>query len=553
VPELCLVLDTRLRVVAATDPYLAAIGRRREDILGRDVFDVIPDSAETPGATGAPNLRASLRRVRRTGAPDTMAVCRHDVRRPPAEGGGFEERYWSPVNVPLLDEHGCLQYIVHRVDDVTDFVRLQVHDTEQEALTGELRERLERMRTEILLRSSELEQANRQLCAATDAKNEFLSRMSHELRSPLTAVIGFSELLGQSNLDDRQRERLAMIRKASEHLLTLMNEVLDLSRIESGSISISPETVALESIVEDALALMRPLAEAREVVIHPPDVEAGAEYVFVDHQRLKQVLLNLLSNAVKYNRPEGEIRLWAEPEGSDEVRITVADTGRGLDEGSIGKLFVPFERLDAASAGIEGTGLGLALSRTLLEAMDGSIGVASEPGLGSRFWLVVPRGTTIAVARPGDDDDSLPPGRRHDEPRCVLCIEDTLTSVLLIRGALEHRPSVRLLSAGHGQIGLELAREHRPDLILLDLHLPDVPGEDVLERLKLDEATKGIPVVVLSADAKRDREPLLAAGASAYLTKPVALRRLLEVVDRFLYEQEEAPAAVEAKSHLISS
>jgi signal transduction histidine kinase/ActR/RegA family two-component response regulator len=552
VPDLYLVLDARLRVVAVTDAFLAATRTRREDIVGRDVFEVIPDDPETPGATGALNLRASLRRVRRTGAPDTMAVRRHDVRRPPEEGGGLEERYWSPINVPVLDEHGSLAYIVHRVNDVTEFVRLQVHDTEQAALTTELRERLERMRTEILLRSSELEQANRQLRAASDAKNEFLSRMSHELRSPLTAVIGFSELLGHSELDGRQRDRLAMIRKASEHLLALMNEVLDLSRIESGSISVSAEPIAIETLLDDALSLLRPAADAREVVVHPAEIEDGAEFVFADNQRLKQVLLNLLSNAIKYNRPQGEVRIWAEPEGEDEVRITIADTGRGLDETAIGKLFVPFERLDAASVGIEGTGLGLVLSRTLLEAMSGSIGVSSEPGRGSRFWVLVPRGTPVPVARPGGVDDPILAIRTSDEPRSVLYVEDMLTNVLLIRGLLEQRPNVHLLSAAHGQIGLELAREHRPDLILLDLHLPDLPGDKVLALLRADEATRRIPVVVISADAKREREQLLAAGASAYLTKPVGLRRLLQVIDRFLYERSPAEGARGERSYLAS-
>jgi PAS domain-containing protein len=229
VPGLYLVLDPDLYIVAVSDAYLAATMTKREEIVGRGIFDVFPDNPDDPAATGVSNLRASLERVRELKRPDTMAVQKYDIRRPESEGGGFEERYWSPLNSPVLDERGQLAYIVHRVEDITEFVRLKEHDTKQEALTAELRERTARMETEILQRSRELHETNRELRAANAAKNEFLSRMSHELRTPLAAISGFSELLTLSDLDDDKREQVQMIFRGAS-----------ISRPSSTTCSISP-------------------------------------------------------------------------------------------------------------------------------------------------------------------------------------------------------------------------------------------------------------------------------------------------------------------------
>jgi CheY-like chemotaxis protein len=258
--------------------------------------------------------------------------------------------------------------------------------------------------------------------------------------------------------------------------------------------------------------------------------------VFADNQRLKQVLINLIGNAIKYNREGGKVRVAATKVGADRIRIDVEDTGKGLDGAAIAKLFVPFERLDAASSGIEGTGLGLALSRNLVEAMGGTVGVESEPGVGSRFWIELASGEPAAVAPVSNAEDELLAVREYAGTRRLLYIEDTVANVRLIEQILRRRPSVQLIPAMLGQLGIELAREHRPDAILLDLHLPDFGGEEVLAQLQADDSTREIPVVILSADAKRDREPLLAAGARAYVTKPIGVRRLLEVVDEVLGE-----------------
>jgi signal transduction histidine kinase/CheY-like chemotaxis protein len=521
-PGLYLVLDPGFSIVAVSDSYLAATMTRREEILGRGIFDVFPDNPDDPAATGVSNLRASLERVRLHCRADTMAVQKYDIRKPVEEGGGFEVRHWSPVNYPVLDERRQLRYVIHRVEDVTEFVRLQERGSEQEA--------------EILRRSLELQETNKQLRAANEAKNEFLSRMSHELRTPLAAISGFGELLSLSELDDFKQQWVAMIRKACDHLAGLVNEVLDLSRIESGQLSMSPEPVALKPLLQDALDLMRPLASSRGVVIRRPTSSTEVGYVFADNQRLKQVLINLIANAIKFNREGGEVRISVAPAGADRVRIAVEDTGKGIDGESLGKLFVPFERLDAAADGVDGTGLGLALSRNLVEAMGGTLDASSVPGVGSTFWVELARGEPSAVREAVAAEPSpLLEVRPYAGERRLLYVEDTIANVRLIEEILRRRPSVKLLPAMLGQLGLELAREHRPHLILLDLHLPDLGGEEVLEQLRADEATRDIPVVVLSADAtRRHLGRLLEVGARAYLTKPIGVRQLLEVVDQFM-------------------
>jgi signal transduction histidine kinase len=519
-PGLYLVLDPDLRIVAASDAYLKATMTRRDQIMGRGIFEVFPDNPEDPEATGVSNLSASLDRVRQRRLPDTMAVQKYDIKRPQEEGGGFEERYWSPKNTPVVEEAGELAYIIHRVEDVTDFVHLTERGTEQEA--------------EIFLRGQELQRLNKELESANQAKNEFLSRMSHELRTPLAAIMGFSELLALSDLDERRKEWAGAILKAGQHLLRLVDEALDISRIEAGELSLSLEPVEITRLLEDAVELVQPLADGRGIALHRLQISDGSGYVRADSQRLKQVLINLLSNAVKYNRDGGEVRVSVEAAGSDRTHIAVSDTGPGIDSDSLGKLFTPFERLNAA-ADVQGTGLGLALSRSLVEAMGGTLEVESAPGEGSTFTVELARGEPVAVAEAGTDERELIAERSYDGERRLLYIEDTVANLRLIEEILRSRPSIKLLPAGMGRLGLELAAEHRPDMILLDLHLPDIGGEEVLARLREEERTGEIPVVILSADAtERSRTPLLENGARGYLTKPIRVRDLLEVVDEFL-------------------
>jgi signal transduction histidine kinase/ActR/RegA family two-component response regulator len=520
-PGLYLVLEPSFRIVAVSDAYLAATMTRRADILGRGIFDVFPDNPDDPTATGERNLRASLERVRDESSPDVMAVQKYDIRRPADEGGGFEERFWSPRNCPVLTDDGQLSYIIHRVEDVTEFVRLQQRGSEQER--------------EILQRQRELAQANRELRAADNAKSEFLSRVSHELRTPLTAIVGFSELLTHCDLAEREEEWATIILRAGRHLTQLVDEVLDLSRIETGNLTLRLEPVPLGPLFHDAMELVRPLAERHGITLLSPRSAAGHGYAYADRQRLQQVLINLLVNAIKYNRPGGEVQIVVEGVPGEPVHIAVRDTGPGLDPASIDKLFIPFERLGAALSNIEGSGLGLALSRNLVEKMSGTIEVESVLGTGSRFIVALPCGEPPAVEAPAPVDGAPLPEVGYDVEKRVLYIEDTIVNIKLVEAILARRPSLRLIPAMQGRLGLDLAREHRPDLILLDLHLPDMTGADVLAELRAAPSTRDTPVVILSANAATtEAETLLGAGADRYLTKPIAVTELLVTVDELV-------------------
>jgi CheY-like chemotaxis protein len=312
----------------------------------------------------------------------------------------------------------------------------------------------------------------------------------------------------------------------------LIDDVLDIARIESGRLSLSLEPIALGPLFQDVLALLRPLAERQHVVLEPPRSASGHGYALADDHRLKQVLINLVVNAIKYNHPGGSVQIAVTPGPGERVRVSVHDTGRGIDPASLERAFVAFERLDAATSGIDGSGLGLALSRNLVEAMNGTIGAESTPGVGSTFWIELAGGETQAVLPGADEASPTLPSREYDGERRLLYIEDTLANVRLVQAILQRRPSVRLIPAMQGQLGFELAREHRPHMIVLDLHLPDLEGGEVLELLKRDESTCHIPVVILTADAVRNRSAeLLEAGARAFLTKPITVTRLLEVID----------------------
>jgi PAS domain S-box-containing protein len=409
----------------------------------------------------------------------------------------------------------------------------------EHAYIGILRDITDRKQVEVALKKAKdaAEQAN-------TAKSEFLSRMSHELRTPLNAVLGFGQLLEMDELNEEQREGVDQILKAGRHLLDLINEVLDIARIEAGRLALSLEPTPLGEVVREACELVRPIAGQRAVSLDSNAVDASGAHVLADRQRLKQVMLNLLSNAVKYNREGGSVSVTTETDGG-EVSIHVADSGIGIPGDRLDALFTPFERLDADRTGIEGTGLGLALSRRLVQAMGGRMLVASEVGTGSTFTVILP----VAENPVEDLEQGMETGgagqpdieREAASRRTVLYIENNISNFRLIERVLAHRPGIDLLPAMQGHLGLELAREHHPDLILLDLHLPDMHGSEVLAELHGDDRVRDIPVVVVSADATPGQiQRLLDAGARDYLTKPLDVQQFLSVLDETLLEAGKA-------------
>ena len=367
---------------------------------------------------------------------------------------------------------------------------------------------------------------------ATQAKNEFLGRMSHELRTPLNAILGFAQLLGLDGLDGDQRESVDQILKGGRHLLELINEVLDISQIEIGQLGLSLEPVDVSEIVTNSISLVGPLGAECGVGLRS-ELPDGEWHILADLQRMRQVLLNLLANAVKYSPPGATATVGADRVDGGRIRITVTDTGPGIPAELLSRLFMPFDRLGAAATAVEGTGLGLALSKALVEAMGGTIGVDSTVGVGSRFWFELPGAAPVTLGPAVVTHISPAPGTAA--VGTVLYIEDNVSNFRLIERALALRGEILLIPAMLGGLGLDLAREHRPDLILLDLHLPDIPGEELLGRLLADPATRAIPVVILSADATPGQvDRLLTQGARAYLTKPVDIGEFLALVDGVL-------------------
>jgi PAS domain S-box-containing protein len=382
----------------------------------------------------------------------------------------------------------------------------------------------------------DLESARHAAEAANKAKDEFLSSMSHELRTPLNAILGFSQLLERDRLEPGQLDAVRHIRKAGDHLLAMINEILDLSRIASGQLSLSPEAVSVAEILDEAASMVDPLASARGITISIDGRQVPDAHVVADRQRIKQVLLNLLANAIKYNHVDGAVTVTARPGEPGRLLIEVIDTGPGISDSMMERLFRPFDRLGAA-AEVEGAGLGLALSAGLVQAMDGSLTASSAIGQGSTFRIDLP------LAEHPDPDVVAHPTREVTPPKNadpgvvrahIVYIEDNLSNVHLVQRILQLRPGVELLPAMLGGLGLELAVKHRPALVLLDLHLPDIAGADVLHRLKGERETADIPVVVMSADATRSSiGRLMDAGASDYITKPIDVEVLLAVVDRW--------------------
>jgi PAS domain S-box-containing protein len=409
------------------------------------------------------------------------------------------------------------------------FIRRKQVEAAWQRLNTELDERVQLRTVELLAAKLEAERANQ-------AKSEFLTRMSHELRTPLNAILGFGQLLELVELPDMQADNVAEVLHAGRHLLDLINEMLDLARIESGKLSLSLEPVKLADIVRECVSLAQPLADARGIELILADA-CGGHGVRADPTRLKQVLLNLLSNAIKYNREQGAVSIACVVDADDDaIQIRISDTGAGLTAAQRERLFVAFERLGAEQTAIEGTGIGLVLSKRLLELMGGEIGVESTPGSGSTFWarlpLVVDIDAGLAAATvAAEAGPASVAGVQFD----VLCIEDNPANMRLVERILAERPNLQLLSANVPSLGLEMALVHQPALILLDINLPEMDGFEVMRRLRENPATRDIPVLAISANAMPDDlRRGKAAGFVDYLTKPLDISVFLAAIDAAL-------------------
>ena len=403
----------------------------------------------------------------------------------------------------------------------------------------------ERKRNEQALQETNTELASAKSAAeeANLAKSDFLSSMSHELRSPLNAILGFAQLMELASPlpTDSQKESIAQILQAGWHLLKLINEILDLSVIESGKVSLSTESVSLAEVMSECQAMMEPQAQQLGIGMTFPRFD-NPFFVSADRTRLKQIVINLLSNAIKYNKEQGTVVVDCTTSTPGFTRISVKDTGAGLSPEKLAQLFQPFNRLGQEAGGVAGTGIGLVVTKRLAELMGGVLGVESTAGEGSVFWceliscaapeLVVESGEAATVDRP-----PVPAGAR---PRTLLYVEDNPANMKLIEQLIARRPDMRLLTAVNGTLGIEVARTTRPTVILMDINLPGISGVEALKVLRIDPATAHIPVVALSANAMpRDIEMGLDAGFFRYLTKPIKIKEFMDTLNTALEFAEE--------------
>lgn len=540
-PTPYLILSPDLTIVEVNRAYLAATRTRRETLIGKSIFLAFPDNPEDLAADGVRNLRQSLETALATGRPDTMALQRYDI--PVGGEGRFEERYWSPVNVPVLAEDGAITHIIHRVQDVTEFVRTRgasdgpPNGTSNGAADG-AQARLSELEADLIARAREVQDMNRQLretnhelAAATaalraqqQAKDRFIATLSHELRNPLAAIQSVVELLALDTLADHPA--LQVLQRQTTALVRMTDDLLDASRALTGKLTLVRRPLDLREIVEetaaDVAAEFAGSGRALRVSLPPDPVPVRGDRV-----RLAQLLANLVSNARKYTEPGARIEVGLARDGGDAV-LTVADDGIGFPPALTDSLFEVFTRAVPAGTTVSGLGLGLAVVRSICELHEGTVTAHSDgPGTGAWFRVRLPLDERCRPRQPGPH-----PGRAHREPLRVLVVEDNADLAATYRMLLERRGD-RVTTVGLGRTGLAEARSGRFDVVLCDIGLPDISGLQVARRLRAEPDTARLTLVAVSGFIQdSDRQQALDAGFDAYLPKPMTLAAL----DRVLAE-----------------
>ncbi len=573
------ILSPQLMIIGVNDAYLRATNTKREKLLGRKLSDALPRNPDAVSTVAIENFTASLKNVLRSRKTDMMAVQRFDIA---DDRGGFEERFWSPVNTPILAKNGEIKYIIHRVEDVTEFMRLKRLGKEQTELTNQFREKAISMEAEVYTRvheiqrqSKELEELNKQLQIARDEalksssfKSSFLANMSHEIRTPMNGILGMTDVILRNELEPEVREYVSVIRDAGRALLVVVNDILDFSKIEAGKLTLEMVDYKPVTLLDGVVSLMIEAARAKNIAVKTSVDPLIPTMLRGDPSRLRQILVNLTGNAIKFS-DQGEIFVELVLEKKTKknafLRFSVTDPGIGLSAKEIETLFHPFVQSKLSTARkYGGTGLGLSISKQLVERMNGEIGIESEPGKGSTFWfrikqpisdvafdLPVPEEHLEALrnsAKIGNwqtaeshqnPEPSLPVVPRRE---VILVVEDhpvnQLVALLLLRDlGFEAHLADSALNA------LKLLSRRSYSAVFMDLQMPGVNGYEATKAIRASKApqARSVPIIAMTAHAVEGiKEACLSAGMSDYISKPIDRAYLTEILAKWIpfYESQ---------------